>query len=229
LSIALAPIVIYALWRGVKKPPEWFIIVLVVTGIAWLGVSLVEQFVFMPNHLLFALPFFLILILRPMKTLAFATLLALYAFADYAYFTRSGFLVKPYATPYKEMANVILNGSSGGNAIVAVDPYGAFSEPLLNRLGDSNRVILLVSETSSRELLDASRSGLSTPSVIWLWRRTSDTSPGAFITKLEHDLSIGRTVRHSEFMAYSLPERWARHLLRGPGQPEYYFRLSEFR
>ena len=30
-------------------------------------------------------------------------------------------------------------------------------------------------------------------------------------------------------MAYSLPERWARRLLRGPGQPEYYYSLSEFR
>jgi hypothetical protein len=40
---------------------------------------------------------------------------------------------------------------------------------------------------------------------------------------------VGREVWHREFVAYSLPERWARRLLRGPGQPEYYYRLSEFR
>ena len=78
----------------------------------------------MPTHLLFVLPFFLILILRQMNPLAFAALLVLYAGADYAYFTRSGFLVKPYATPYKEMADVIRDGSRGQNAIVAVDRHG---------------------------------------------------------------------------------------------------------
>ena len=229
LSVALTPVVIYALWRAVGTRPAWLPIVLVATGIAWIGVSRFEQFVFMPTHLLFVLPFFLILILRQMNPLAFAALLVLYAGADYAYFTRSGFLVKPYATPYKEMADVIRDGSRGQNAIVAVDRHGAFSEPLLNRLGDSVRVIFLDDEASAREVLEAARSGPSGPSVIWLWRRTSDISPGAFVTKLEQDLSVGREVRHREFVAYSLPERWARRLLRGPGQPEYYYHLSEFR
>ena len=229
LSVALTPVVIYALWRAVGTRPAWLPIVLVATGIAWIGVSRFEQFVFMPAHLLFVLPFFLILILRQMNPLAFAALLVLYACADYAYFTKSGFLVKPYATPYKEMADVIRDGSRGQNAIVAVDRYGAFSQPLLNRLGDSVRVIFLDDEASAREVLEAARSGPSGPSVIWLWRRTSDISPGTFVTKLEQDLSVGREVRHHEFVAYSLPERWARRLLRGPGQPEYYYRLSEFR
>ena len=229
LSVALTPVVIYALWRAVGTRPAWLSIVLVATGIAWIGVSRFEQFVFMPAHLLFVLPFFLILILRQMNPLAFAALLVLYASADYAYFTKSGFLVKPYATPYKEMADVIRDGSRGQNAIVAVDRYGAFSQPLLNRLGDSVRVIFLDDEASAREVLEAARSGPSGPSVIWLWRRTSDISPGTFVTKLEQDLSVGHEVRHREFVAYSLPERWARRLLRGPGQPEYYYRLSEFR
>ena len=129
---------------------------------------------------MFVLPFFLILILRQMNPLAFAALLVLYACADYAYFTRSGFLVKPYAAPYKEMADVIRDGSRGQNAIVAVDRYGSFSEPLVNRLGGSVRVIFLDDEASAREVLEAARSGPSGPSVIWLWRRTSDVSPGSF-------------------------------------------------
>jgi hypothetical protein len=211
-----------------EKRPAWLLLVLVAISIAWVGVSTREQFVFMPTHLMFVLPFFLILILRQMNRLTFAALLVLYACADYAYFTKSGFLVKPYATPYKEMAEVILNGSRGQNAIVAVDSYGAFPEPLLNRLRHSLRVIFL-DEASAREVLNATRSVPSRPSVIWLWRRTSDVSPGAFITKLEQDLSAGHEVRHHEFIAYSLPERWARQFLRGPGQPEYYYSLAEFR
>jgi hypothetical protein len=229
LSAALTPVVVYALWRAVGSRPAWLPIVLVATGIAWIGVSRFNQFVFMPSHLMFVLPFFLILILRQMNSLAFAALLVLYASADYAYFSKSGFLVKPYVTPYKEMAEVILDHSRGQNAIVAVDRHGSFSQPLLNRLGNSVGVIFLDDEASAREVLKAARSGPSGPSAIWLWRRTSDISPGTFVTKLEQDLSVGREVRHREFVAHSLPERCARRLLRGPGQPEYYYRLSEFR
>jgi hypothetical protein len=229
LSAVLAPVVIYALWRAVRTQPPWLPIVLVATGIAWVGVSRFEQFVFMPAHLLFVLPFFLILIVRQMNSLVFIALLVLYASADYAYFTRSGFLVKPYATPYTEIADVIRARSRGQNAIVAVDQSGVFPPPLLNRLGDNVRVIFLIDEASAREVLEAARSGPLSPSAILIWRRTSDDSPGRFMTKLEQDLSVGREVRHREFVAYSLPERWARRLLRGSGQPEYYYRLSEFR
>jgi hypothetical protein len=229
LSVAMTPILIYALWRAVRSPPAWLTIVLVATGIAWIGVSRYNQFVFMPSHLLFVLPFFLMLILRKMNLLTFAALLVLYAGADYAYFTRSGFLVKPYAAPYKEMAEVIRDGSRGQNAILAASPYGAFSQPLLNRLGGSVRVIILNDQTSAREVLDAARSEQSKPYAIWLWRQSRDVSPASFVTKLEQDLTVGREVQHHKFVAYSLPERWAHRLLRGPGQPEYYYLLTEFR
>jgi len=225
LSAALTPFVMYALWRAAGARPAWLPVVLVAASIAWIPVSRIEQFVFTPNHLLFVLPFFLILIVRQLNVLTFAALLVLYVCADYAYFSKSGFLVKPYAAPYQEMADLI-NGSRGQNATVAVDVYGVFPPPLLNRLDDSIRVILLYNETSARELLEGRSSG---PSVVWLWGRTSDVSPGAFVTKLQQDLSVGREVRHHEFVAYSLPERWARRLLRGPGQPNYYYSLSEFR
>jgi hypothetical protein len=229
LSVVLAPILIYSLWRAVGNRPPWLPLVLVAACIAWIGVSTIEQFVFMPTHLMFALPFFLILMLRQMNSLAFAALLVLYVSADYAYFTRNGFLVKPYATPYKEMADVIRDGSRGGNALVALDMYGAFPDPLLSRLGNSIQVNFMKDEASAREVFEAARSGSSRASVIWLWRRTRDVSPGAFITKLEQDLSTSHEVRRHEFVRYSLPERWARRLLRGPGQPEYYYSLSEFR
>jgi hypothetical protein len=229
LSIVLTPVVIYALWRGLRTRTAWVPVVLVATGVAWIGVSRFNQFVFMPSHLMFLLPFFLMLIVRRMNTLAFAALLVLYVCADYAYFTRSGFLVKPYATPYEEIADVILDGSRGQNIIVAVDNYGAFSEPLVNRLGGGVLVISLDDEYSAREVLDAARSAPLGSSAIWLWRRTTDISPGTFVTKLERDLSADREVRQRQFVAYSLPERWARRLLRGPGQPEYYYRLTEFR
>jgi hypothetical protein len=228
VSIALTPVMVYTLWWALGTRPAWLPIVLVVTGVALIGVSRL-QFVFVASHLLFVLPFFLFLILRQVNHLAFAALLALNVAADYAYFTRSGFLVKPYAAPYQEMADVIRDGTCGKDAIVAVDRFGAFSQPLLNHLGAGVRIIFLDDEASASKVLEAAQSGSSRPSAIWLWRRTIDVSPSAFITKLEQDLSVSREVRYHEFVAYSLPERWVRRLLRGPGQPEYYYRLSEFR
>ena len=229
LSIVLVPAVLYALWRALESRPAWLPIVLMASAIAWIGVSLFEQFVFAPTQLLFVLPFFLILIVRQMNSLVFVALLVLYAASDYAYFARSGFLVKPYATPYEEMARVIRDGSLGENAVVAVDRFGSFTEPLLSRLEPGVRITFLDDQAAANELREAPRGGPSGPTVIWLWRRTRDLSPGAFVTKLEHDLSVGRKVRHHDFAAYSLPERWIRQLLRGPDQPKYYYSLSEFR
>jgi hypothetical protein len=65
--------------------------------------------------------------------------------------------------------------------------------------------------------------------VVWVWRHTRDISPRAVITRFERDLGAGRDVRVHEFVAYSAPERWLRRLLRGPGQPEFYYRLYEVR
>jgi hypothetical protein len=229
LGAALTPVIIYILSQSAGTRPAWLTIVLIASGIALIGGSRFEQFVFIPNHLIFVLPFLLILIVRQLKPLVFAALLVLYASGDYAYFTKSGFLVKPYVTPYSEMADLIRERSHGQNALIAVDPYCGSLQPLLNRLGDSIRVILLVDETSAHQVLEAARSGPSAPSEILLWRRTSDVSPGSFVTKLEQDLSVGSEVWEREFVAYSLPERWARRLLRGPGQSTYYYRLTEFR
>jgi hypothetical protein len=227
LSIILGPFLIVAIWRGVKARPPWLPLVLTATGIGWIGVSHFhfEQFVFMPNQLLWVLPFFLLLIVRKMKPVVFVMLLVLYASADYAYFTKSGFLVKPYATPYKEMAEVIQERLRGRDGIIVVDPYGVFSEPLLARLHDF-RVIGLYDETSAREVLQVARS--DTSFTILLWRRTTDISPAGFVSKLEQKLRVGREVWRHDFVAYNLPERWARRLLRGAGQPDYYYRLSEF-
>ena len=135
LAAVLAPVMIHALWKSAAPPrPAWLPIVLIACGAAWVGVSKFEQFVFMPSGLFFALPFFLLLIARQLKGGAFVALLALYACADYAYFDRSGYLVKPYAAPNREMADVIRAGSAGREAIVATEPFGSFSTPLVARL-----------------------------------------------------------------------------------------------
>ena len=60
-------------------------------------------------------------------------------------------LVKPYATPYKEMADVIRDGSRGGTALVALDMYGALPDPVLSRLGNSIQVNFMKDEASASQ------------------------------------------------------------------------------
>ncbi len=230
LAILLAPVMIYTLWKSAFPPrPAWLPMVLIACGAAWVGVSRIEQFVFMPSGLFFALPFFLLLIARRLKGGAFAALLALYACADYAYFDRNGYLVKPYAAPNREMAEVIRAGSAGREAILAIEPFGSYSPPLVARLEGSVRVVELENEEVAADLLSAVRADKERRTMVWVWRHTSDISPNAFVTRFEHELSLGRDVRLHEFVPYSLPERWARRLLRGPGQADFYYRLYEVR
>jgi hypothetical protein len=65
--------------------------------------------------------------------------------------------------------------------------------------------------------------------LVWFWRHTHDTSPDKFVTRLEVELAQGRTVKQYDYLPYSMPERWILRLVRGPGQPEYFYRLSEMR
>jgi hypothetical protein len=233
LGVALAPVLVYALWRSARSRPVWLPLLLIATAIAWIGITRWAQFPFMPTGLIFTLPFFLILLVRKMNSVTFAALLLLYASADYAYFTRSGFLIKPYATPYREMAVVIRSDSQGRDAILAVDSYGSFYEPLLEKLGKNVHVIVLDDPTAAEAVRTAAGvpavSGRPGTSLIWLWRHTRDVSPGGFITKLESDLSAGHEVRRYDFLPYSPAERWVRRVLGGPGQPKFYYRLSEVR
>ena len=230
LAILLAPVMIHALWKSTFPPrPAWLPMVLIACGVAWVGVSRIEQFVFMPSGLFFALPFFLLLIARNLKGWAFAALLVLYACGDYAYFDRSGYLVKPYAAPNREMAGVIRAGSAGREAIVVTEPFGSYAAPLVARLEGGMRVVELENEEVAADVLSAVRGDKDRRTVIWVWRHTTDISPDAFVTRFEQELSLGRDVRVHEFVPYSLPERWARRLLRGPGQADFYYRLYEVR
>lgn len=226
---SLTPVIIHALWKAAASRPAWLAVVLIACGFSWVGVSKFEPFVFGPTALFFALPFFLLLIVGRLNVATFAMLLVLYVCADYAYFARIGYLVKPYAAPNREMAEVIRAGSAGRSAVLAVDPFGSYSEPLIARLGEGVRVVHLVDEGIATDLLAFVRADNSRQTVIWVWRHTRDISPGAFITRFERDLGAGREVRVHEFVAYSAPERWFRRLLRGPGQPEFYYRLYEAR
>lgn len=156
----------------------------------------------------------------------FACLFLLYISVEYSYFAKTGYLNKAYCVPYQEMAAVIRKRSPAEDAVVLVDEYSSVPDPLLEQLGPGVRVIALESEQSAhRQLKDVGRR----PTVIWFWRHTHDTSPSRFVSKLERDLSHGRTVTRYAYLPYTAPERWILRILRRPGQPRYFYRLSELR
>src|SRR5262245_46748759 len=90
----------------------------------------------------------------------------------YAYFTYR----KPYAARTKRWPTSFAVDREG-----KCDPRGElvrFILPTAFRLGDKVRVIILNDEASAKLSLAAVQTKTSGPSMIWLWRRTSDVSRG---------------------------------------------------
>jgi hypothetical protein len=232
LATALTPVVLYALYRAVRSWPDWLSLVVAASVVGYIGVSRFNSFPFTPSHMLFALPFFILLLIKGIEasyrhsSVIFAGLLAVYVLADYSYFTKGGFLNKEYCVPYEQMAAVIRNGSPTAGAVLFVDEYSSFPNPLLNRLGREVHVVPVGEQNAAQKEVDMLR---DKPTVIWFWRHTHDTSPAGMEARLEKELSQNRTVRQYDYLPYSQPERCILRILRGPDQPGYFYRLTEMR
>jgi hypothetical protein len=231
LAAALTPVLLYALYRAVRPAPSWLGLVATASAIGYVGVSRWIGFPFAASRVLFALPFFLMLLVMGIErayrhsAVIFAGLLVVYVAADYCYFTRTGYLAKGLCAPYGEVAAVIRNGSPAQGAAV-LDDDTLIPELLSDELGPGIRVIVLDHEQSvHKQLEDAGHR----PAVIWFWRHTHDTSPSGWVSQLEEELSRGRVVKRYDYLPYTAPERWVLRVLRGPGQPAYYFSLLEIR
>jgi len=223
LATVLTPVVLYALYRAVRSRPDWLSLVVAASVVGYIGVSRFNGFPFTPSHMLFVLPFFILLLVKGIDasyrhaSVILAGLLAVYALADYSYFTKGSFLNKEYCVPYGEMAAVIRTRSPTAGAVLFVGEYGSFSDPLLNRLPRGVQVVPVEDEKAVQKEVDTLR-GKGT--VIWFWRRTHD--PSGIETRLEKELSQDRMVRQYDYLPYSQPERWILRLVRGPGQPGYF-------
>jgi hypothetical protein len=229
LGAAMTPVVAYVLYRGIRSRPRWIGLVGVASLVGYVGVSRWSGFPFTPSHLLFVLPFFLILLVKGIDasrrgSLVFAGLLVIYISGDYSYFAKIGYLNKAYCVPYQAMADVIMRDSPATGAVLLVDGYSSVADPMLDRLGKGVQVIFLNDELSARQAMEMVR---HKPGTIWFLRHTNDTSPDRLISRLEAELAQGRTVKQYDYLPYSMPERRILDWLRGPGQPEYFYRLSE--
>src|SRR5258708_39105789 len=123
------------------------------------------------------------------------------------------------------MVDIIARDSVAPGAVLLVDGYSSVSDPLVNRLGPRVLVISVDNDQAAKGEMEMVRH----KRLVWFWRRTHDTSPNKFVSRLEAELAHGRAVQQHDYLPYSMSELWILRLLRGPGQPEYFYRLSEMR
>jgi hypothetical protein len=63
-AVLLTPGILYLLWRGAQRPPQWLWLLIPVAAAAYFGAGRWVAFSFLPARLLFLLPGFLALLVR---------------------------------------------------------------------------------------------------------------------------------------------------------------------
>jgi hypothetical protein len=156
----LAPALAVTLWRSLKKPPDWLGAVFLATAIGYAGAGRWVSFAFIPARLLFALPFYLMLLTR--RAWICAALACLSIGSLHSYFHQEDFLNKGYLLPFDQIADVIERGSGGRPAQLIVDAPGVAVSPLTRRLAsfmtprpDAEVLWVLRSRASARSPLGA--------------------------------------------------------------------------
>jgi uncharacterized membrane protein len=130
-GLLLAPALATLLWRSFMKPPDWLPLVSLATAIGYIGAGRWVSFAFVPARLLFALPFYLMLLTR--RTWICAALVCLWMGSLYSYFRMENFLNKGYLLPFDDIAGIIETGSPGPAQLI-IDAPGMDVSPLTRRL-----------------------------------------------------------------------------------------------
>jgi len=130
-GVLLAPALAMLLWRSLEQPPDWLPLVSLATLIGYVGAGRWVSFAFVPARLLFALPFYLMLLAR--RTWICAALACLWIGSLYSYFHLENFLNKGYLLPFDDIAWII-ETESPGPAQLIIDAPGLDVSPLTRRL-----------------------------------------------------------------------------------------------
>jgi hypothetical protein len=227
-ALALAPLVCWLIWRGVRSAPEWLPLVTAAALIGFLATTRWVSFAFIPARLLFCYPFFLLLVVRgrersPRLGRAIcAAMLVISLVSLPSYFRKRDFLSKGYAAPIAEITALVNAGLSPG-ALVAIDAVNTDPRPL-RALLDPRAQIVLVRGARSFERVRNSRAP-----VIWYIRCSHDASPQQLNRMLEADLERRYRVRRHLFQPYSSLERLAIRIAGWPGQPTHVYEVLELR
>lgn len=225
-AMLVTPGIAYLLWKGVRHPPDWLMVVLPVAIAGYSGAGRWVAFAFVPARLLFLLPFFLLLLVRGAERsrragwIVCGAMLLLSAGSITSYFRRADFLNKAYVLPYSQIADVISRGSARQRAVVVADVSNTDPWPLTSLL--SSEIPIVPAPAAVRERVEGA-------GVIWCFRNTHDTSPAGLNRSIERELAEGRQVRTHLFVPYSRRDRLFMRLLGWTEQPTHYVQLLEMR
>lgn len=232
-AVLLTPGILYLLWRGAQRPPQWLWLLVPVALAAYFGAGRWVAFPFLPARLLFLLPCFLVVVSRGIGRSGrtgwgvCGALVVLALGSASSYFRKTDFLNKGYLLPYEEIADAIREGSGGERVAVVADACNLDPWPLLSRVGDRASVTLVGKESTLRALEE--RIGEGAGGTVWYFRSTHDTCPGGLNGQLEAELERGRNVRKRLYVPYEARDKFLMKLLGWREQPTHYVELLEIR
>jgi hypothetical protein len=227
-ALAVAPLIGWLLWRGMRSAPAWLPLAAIAAAIGFLGATRWVTYPFMPARMLFCFPFFLLLVARgregrPRAGTAACAAMAAIALASFpSYYRKADFLNKGYAAPLDEMAALVNRDATPG-ALVAIDAFNADAFPLRALLERKDDVVLLRSQRAFE------RVAASSAPVVWYIRNGHDTSPDGKNRRLEAELSRRYSVRRHLFQPYSWLELLAIRCAGWPDRPTHFYEVLELR
>jgi hypothetical protein len=233
LGALLMPLVAALAWRGARRTPEVAWPAGALCAIGFLGVARWVSYPFVPARMLFALPFFLLLIARGAVgcrrwgNLALAAMIVLSMSGIWCYFHKTGFRNKQYPMPIQEIAGRIL-GAPGEDSAVLVDSTN--SDPVALRYAlDGRRAVLETNLPGTPAELDRL---LADPRIhtVWFLRNTHDVSPAGLNARFRTQLRSRMAETVHPYEPYTPLERLLMTTAAGNREtPLYFHELLEFR
>ena len=227
-ALAVAPLIIWLLWRGLRSDPKWLLLVAAAVAIGFVGATRWVSYPFTPARMLFSFPFFLLLVVRGRErwpragTAACGAMIASAIASFPSYYAKADFLNKGYAAPLDEMVALVNQDPTPG-ALVAIDAFNADAFSLRGRLNRKDNVVLLRSPGSFE------RVAATTAPVVWYIRNGHDTSPGGKNRGLEAELARRYSVHRHLFEPYSWLELLAIRWAGWQDQPTHFYEVLELR
>lgn len=230
--LALAPVLVAVLLRGVREAPVWLAFVAPAAVVGFIGAYQWVSYAFVAPRLLFLLPFYLLLLVHGARVwtglgTAVCTGLALLSLGGIAaYFEQTGFLNKAYVLPTDAIADAIRAGSHDGVTVI-LDHHSSDLSAVAARLPRAARTLYIADPLSAAQAI-----GLSTePGLrqVWFVHSAHDVSPEHWNGLVTDAFAKRFSVRRTEFVPYSALDRWLMRLAGWSHRPRYAVELVEMR
>lgn len=232
LGLAVAPPLIWLVWKGVRRERNWIAIPALAGAIGYFGAAAWVSFPFVGARMLFLLPFYLLCLTRGITAhprlgaAVLAGILTVHAGALSSYYRKEGFLNAGYTLPTPEIVET-MKSTSRAETLILLDSYNTDAEPIVRALGDGAHIVRIRStHEAGQARIEAAKRDWKT---IWFLRSTHDTSPAATLTALQKELADRHPGRPTPLVPYSDADRWAAGILGWDAATGHHYVLLEFR